>query len=260
MEMSGSERASLFVQLKPLPLVGCKQRKMQQLTNSGEKLRPLLECTFRGREEQGIKSVHSRWKNRGTLSYDWHCDWCSADFFFTLCFLWNNVYNRSNTCGSLLFIVPYSFFLIMQVAIIVLINTNEYLFFSSGSRWFHPTVPRNENKCTNGAWASIWWQPLEYLLKCLCASNISFAFYASMLRASATSAICALASKTVSPCLLSQKNMSRILGAWLWWLPISDFNKFLCPKLFDHAYFCIPIVGKNSYVLCSFLWLKLWTK
>lgn len=127
--VSGSERASLFVQLKPLPLVGCKQRKMQQLTNSGEKLRPLLECTFRGREEQGIKSVHSRWKNRGTLSYDWHCDWCSADFFFTLCFLWNNVYNRSNTCGSLLFIVPYSFFLIMQVAIIVLINTNEYLFF-----------------------------------------------------------------------------------------------------------------------------------
>lgn len=72
--VSGSERASLFVQLKPLPLVGCKQRKMQQLTNSGEKLRPLLECTFRGREEQGIKSVHSRWKNRGTLSYDWRCD------------------------------------------------------------------------------------------------------------------------------------------------------------------------------------------
>lgn len=44
------------------------------------------------------------------------------------------MYNRSNTYGSLLFIVPYSFFLIMQVAIIVLINTNEYLFF------FHQAV------------------------------------------------------------------------------------------------------------------------
>lgn len=73
-------------------------------------------CTADGRTE-------APWATTGTVTD------VVLIFFFTLCFLWNNVYNRSNTCGSLLFIVPYSFFLIMQVAIIVLINTNEYLFF-----------------------------------------------------------------------------------------------------------------------------------